>query len=900
MFASSQSAAALLDTLATASQAKRLTIHASQLQPLLAALESQQQEGAAPAAGGVRWPQLTCLRVAGLEGVQQMAALEALLDALPALHHVQQIVLVEKPYKREQPHGGKVTNPDAVDSVRHIHLGAWRLQPAAAGTSVLAASAGSTSAAAATAATTAAPGGAGGGGNAAAAQLGGGCWSSSCTSMYAHSLGREKGHAQHSLPLLMPLLAPLKGLRALSLRDIDLQQQEGQEASTLPPNLTGITALRLRQCAGSAAWAEAALECLPDLAALELSWADEDMESLPSSVVGCSNLQCLDLQYNSLTTLPSSISSLQRLSLLQLEENGITAFPPGFGQLGALRSLNASENKLVDVTEVGGLGNLEQLDLSGNAIEELPGSMRTLVHAADVCLDSNLLEKLPAGFGGMTSISRLSIKGNRLQRLPDSFTELVALQQLCLEGNQLVVLPEGWGALCGLTRLEVAGNRLERLPTSFGNLGRLKWLDLSSNRLLHLHPDSMGGLTSLVSLGVGHNSLFTLPHSISRLEQLQHLHARGNLMPFLPAGICRLPGLLALNVRDNHLTCLPDSIGAVTGLVALDLSHNHISHLPDGVTKLLSLRGLSLVGNQLEQLPRGLGALCMLRHLRMHDNHLVALPDSITRLSGVQVLTYDAEAIFHLPPGLTALYPCHPGTAVPNDPAVRTPPRAMHDFPLWPCGDLGNSSEGAPALAAAAAAAAQLEQHLAQEGYEMAVGSLASWSPLHALLQQVAAAPEVDGAESDGAEWDEFEADGSESDGAEADGVESDGAESDESESDGAESDEPESDGAESDEPESDGAESDESEADESESDGAESDEPEADGANAYQRHAGIMALAAHLGVSDSCFTAPGCLDCTTCVCAQEVHMRQWRCKLPPCSTLLHFVSSSTWCCQQW
>jgi hypothetical protein len=201
----SRPAAALLDMLATACHASRLTVRADQLQPLLEELqrqESQQQQeeeeqvaggdeaAAAPSARTVHWPRLVTLRVQGLAGAQQMADLEALLDALPALHYVQQLEL-------DDDQGGWGWG---------ACRGAYR---------------GSRTAATAAAAGGRREAGAAGAAGSAVSKPGGARRLSSCTTVIAFkvSSGPPRGIRQPGVVFshIAPLLAPQKGLLDLSL-----------------------------------------------------------------------------------------------------------------------------------------------------------------------------------------------------------------------------------------------------------------------------------------------------------------------------------------------------------------------------------------------------------------------------------------------------------------------------------------------------------------------------------------------------------------------------------------------------------------------------------------------------------------------------------------------------------
>jgi len=95
--------------------------------------------------------------------------------------------------------------------------------------------------------------------------------------------------------------------------------------------------------------------------------------------------------------------------------------------------------------EIGRLHKLEQLDISGNPIQQLP------LHIA-----------------GCRGLEILNASACELVEIPEEFTMLTRLIELNLSNNQIPVIPEGVGRMTRLTVLNLMFNQLKDLPITIG------------------------------------------------------------------------------------------------------------------------------------------------------------------------------------------------------------------------------------------------------------------------------------------------------------------------------------------------------------------------------------------------------------------------------------------------
>jgi len=160
-----------------------------------------------------------------------------------------------------------------------------------------------------------------------------------------------------------------------------------------------------------------------------------------------------------LTHFPDEIYDLaDTLEILNLSGNALSNLPDDLSRLHKLRVIFCSDNQFTELPEV--LGQCPQLDMVGfkaNQIrhlspDSLPGELRWLI------LTDNQLNSLPAELGQCSRLQKLMLAGNRLQHLPD---EMAACQNLEL--------------------LRISANLFESLPGWLLSLPRLAWLAFAGN-----------------------------------------------------------------------------------------------------------------------------------------------------------------------------------------------------------------------------------------------------------------------------------------------------------------------------------------------------------------------------------------------------------------------------------
>ena len=221
--------------------------------------------------------------------------------------------------------------------------------------------------------------------------------------------------------------------------------------------------------------------------------------------------------------IPAELGGLTNLQTLDLHGNRLTGEIPGeLGDLINLQTLWLSVNQLTGSisAELGDLTNLEELDLSGN----------------------QLTGPIPSELGDLTSLEGLYLIENQLTGpIPSELGSLTSLEGLYLSYNQLTgPIPSELGGLTNLEALDLRRNQLTGpIPSELGNLSNLQWLYLSYNQLTGPIPSELGGLTSLEWLYLSDNQLTgPIPSELGNLSNLQWLYLSGNqLTGCVPDGL---------------------------------------------------------------------------------------------------------------------------------------------------------------------------------------------------------------------------------------------------------------------------------------------------------------------------------------------------------------------------
>lgn len=153
------------------------------------------------------------------------------------------------------------------------------------------------------------------------------------------------------------------------------------------------------------------------------------------------------------------------------------------GQLHGIERLDLSCGLTEFPREIFDLADsLQVLNLSGNALTQLPDDLHRLHRLRVLFCSNNPFTELPAVLGQCTSLQMVGFKSNQIRHVPASALPL-GLRWLILTDNHITSLPAAIGQCGQLQKLMLAGNRLEQLPPELARCQQLELLRISANQL---------------------------------------------------------------------------------------------------------------------------------------------------------------------------------------------------------------------------------------------------------------------------------------------------------------------------------------------------------------------------------------------------------------------------------
>ena len=373
--------------------------------------------------------------------------------------------------------------------------------------------------------------------------------------------------------------------------------------------------------------------------------------------------QCLDNAYSShkaLTVYPPGIITLDltRQNIVELKVNA-------FVTLKSLKSLLLAYNDLLVLPPglFSGLGNLQYLNLRGNQLSSLDGSMFNetkklaklilwnnnikqlpnhlffgLGNLNELDLDENNIKILPKRmFMGLRNLKYLYLSGNQINSLDEAFfNETDRLTELHLNDNNLTILPKGlFMGLINLKYLFLSGNHINSLDEAlFKETDKLYRINLDDNDLKILPNGLFIGMRNLAILSMNMNQISLLNEGFfHKTNKLTELYLRFNDLTTVPNGLLMgLTNLKILKLDNNYITSLHQNLFNETKkLIELGFYHNNLKYLSNNLFMELSdLQILDLDDNKIIEVNKTMFRdLSNLRYLYLRNNHLKALKSDL-------------------------------------------------------------------------------------------------------------------------------------------------------------------------------------------------------------------------------------------------------------------------------
>nr|XP_017190327.2 disease resistance-like protein DSC1 [Malus domestica] len=478
-------------------------------------------------------------------------------------------------------------------------------------------------------------------------------------------------------------------------------------------------------------WEEYPLKALPSKFypgnVIELRMPYSQVEKLwdESQIFG--NLKEIDLCFSKHLIEVPDLSRSQKIEHINLGGcTSLVRIPLYFQYLEKLKHLQLEGcSNLKYLSEMP--GNIESLNLSMTAINELPSSVWS--HEKILHLDIRSCKNLK----NLPSCNcKLKISGTFSVRDCSSlgmFSELPkAIKLLELTGTAIVELPSSIECLSDLIEIQLENcKKFAKLPSSICKLKSLERLDLTGCSEFECFPEISEPMDHLEFLSLERTAVKELPSSIECLSGLTSIKLNDcKRLVSLPTSICKLKSLHRLDLTGcsefeyfpeileptNHLELiglertvvreLPSSIGKLSGLQTLELYLcKNLEFVPNSIYNLNCLKTLSFDGClKLKELPPFSVGLCSLERLNLSYCSILEIPDHLTCITSLQDLDLSGTLIKSLPTSIKRAFQMR-WLRLTNCKSLQTLPELplLHSLEAHGCTSLKTVSSSRTALA---------------------------------------------------------------------------------------------------------------------------------------------------------------------------------------------------------
>ncbi|CAK7322482.1 unnamed protein product [Dovyalis caffra] len=273
---------------------------------------------------------------------------------------------------------------------------------------------------------------------------------------------------------------PSSGLDCLS-DELRYLRWDGFPSKSLPQNFCAENLVELDFSWSKVEKLWRGVQDLVNLRRIELSGC-ECLTELPD-LSKANNLEFLDLEgCQSLTEVPSSFQCLEKLETLYLNEcYNLRSLPTRFdstvlSELSMTKCLGIS--KCPEVISQ----NMKSLSVSGTSVRDVAGSITSTLETLIMGGCSNI-SKFPEG---LRDIEELDLSGTAIEEVPSSIQFLTRLDTLYMRGcSKLESFPETTGPIKSLDTLDLGKTGIKQLPSSF------KARDCASQETVNLRSGSI-------------------------------------------------------------------------------------------------------------------------------------------------------------------------------------------------------------------------------------------------------------------------------------------------------------------------------------------------------------------------------------------------------------------------
>ncbi|MGN6107139.1 MAG: leucine-rich repeat domain-containing protein, partial [Kofleriaceae bacterium] len=227
------------------------------------------------------------------------------------------------------------------------------------------------------------------------------------------------------------------------------------------------------------------LDAASELVSLESIAVDRcpalDLDAAIATLARLPRLVELQLGHRDLSHLPRQLGSLRHVASLTIVDGGRLDFDDAFALLAempSLRWLRIVQRKRVALpASIGRLVELRGL-LAHGALKQVPDELRRLEKLEQLNLGGARLGEVPDAIFALANLRTLDLSTNELRALPERIAELAQLESLDLRANAIGTVPSAIGRLQALRTLDLSFCEIDRLPDELGDLAQLESLSM--------------------------------------------------------------------------------------------------------------------------------------------------------------------------------------------------------------------------------------------------------------------------------------------------------------------------------------------------------------------------------------------------------------------------------------
>lgn len=410
-----------------------------------------------------------------------------------------------------------------------------------------------------------------------------------------------------------------------------------------------------------------------------LNIQDNNLSKFGKGIISLSELRILNTSKNQITELPVEIQNFERLEHFNMSHNYISYFPKTINSLQHLKTLYANRNQLSDISLISGLGNLREINFSGNSITKIPEGIFELKKLKKVNLSKNQITSIPTKISGLVALEELNIESNEITEIPMSIRDLTNLNYVFLKNNS------------GLNEDKIAKSfrnyfvstqpkyQTKKTTNSTSSKEKLKKLRFQTSRdTLNYLPGNLERYRNLRSLTfrnpISRKESRVLVNKIIKLKKLDQLIVNYQTYKNFPEKYRQLiTGIISDNFSEQQTLPKAKSIKETISESAKNLTttlkveddtsalfyNRQFTHieiksknyfpLPSGISNLQDLEYLSLTKSRINDIGKKFAKLDKLKTLKLNNCLLAYIAHSITRLDSLERLELNNNKLKKLP-----------------------------------------------------------------------------------------------------------------------------------------------------------------------------------------------------------------------------------------------------------